>query len=71
MVLCLFSSCPLETNDDLLLLCDLGPHLRLICLQLHKVEPDNAVKTRRKLLQRAPSALPLQPSMYVMSASVC
>lgn len=46
MVLCPFSSCPLETNDDLLLLCDLGPRPRLICLQLHKVEHEYAVNRR-------------------------
>lgn len=48
MVLCPFPSYPLETNDDLLLLCDLGPRPRLLCLQLHKVEHDYAVKTRGK-----------------------
>ena len=47
MVLCPFLSCPLETNDDLLLLRDLGPHPRLICLQLHKVKHDYTVVTRK------------------------
>lgn len=55
MVLCPFSSCPLETNDDLLLLCDLGPRPRLICLQLHKVEHEYAVNTGGKVAAKSPT----------------
>lgn len=36
--LCLCLYCTPETNDDLLLLCDLGPHPRFISLQLHQIE---------------------------------
>lgn len=57
MVLCPFLSCPLETNDDLLLLCDLGPHPWLIYVQLHKVEHDHAVKTRGKVAAKSTSCI--------------